>query len=306
VKTKDGRRKTKDEGRQTKDKGRFARRGDIMSFCDLFQIAGGSVPGRSHITVGRGNQDAYHWCVEGESLVAVVCDGCGSGAQSEVGAAIGARLLVAEIGRAIALGRAIDSPALWESVRQSVLARLSDLVAAMGGKRSHLVSEMFLFTVVGLAVTPDRAVIFAAGDGLFAVGDYIQRLGPFARNEPPYLGYGLLDRDPLGPASPGLVIHRAFAASALDTVLLGTDGAADLLDLADRALPGGDGESVGQLRQFWEDPHHFTNRDGVRRRLARINREITRPVWDERRLAKEPGLLEDDTTVVVVRRRQES
>ncbi len=278
-----------------------------MSFCDLFQIAGGSVPGRSHITVGKGNQDAYHWCLEENSLVAVVCDGCGSGAESEVGAAIGARLLVAEITRAIQLGRAIESPELWESVRQNVLARLSDLVSAMGGKRSHLVSEMFLFTVVGLAVAPDRAVIFAAGDGLFAVGDDVERLGPFARNEPPYLGYGLLDPDPVRPSSPRLIVHRAFPASELDSVLLGTDGAADLLALADRALPGGDGESVGKLSRFWEEASHFTNRDAVRRRLARINREITRPVWDERRLAREPGLLEDDTTIVVVRRRcQES
>jgi protein phosphatase 2C-like protein len=277
-----------------------------MSFGDRFEIAGGSVSGRSHVLAGRGNQDAYHWSIEERSLVAVVCDGCGSGAESEVGAAIGARLLVAVASRAIALGGDIDSPALWEEIRRSVLERLSDLVAAMGGKRSHVVSEMFLFTVVGLAVGPARAVIFAAGDGLFAVGADVERLGPFPRNEPPYLGYGLLDEDPLAASSPRVLVHRSFAASELDTVLLGTDGAADLLDLADRPMPGGEGESVGPLRRFWEEGSHFTNRDAVRRRLARINREIVRPVWSERRLAKEPGLLEDDTTIVVVRRRRGS
>ncbi|MEP7127093.1 MAG: hypothetical protein ABJE95_39535, partial [Byssovorax sp.] len=180
------------------------------------------------------------------------------------------------------------------------------LVSAMGGKRARLVSEMFLFTVVGLAVAEDSAVIFAAGDGLFAVGGDVERLGPFPRNEPPYLGYGLLEEDPLGPSSPRILVHRAFATSQLDTVLLGTDGAADLLDLASRPLPGGEGESVGPLRRFWEEDTHFTNRDAVRRRLARINREIARPVWSEKRLAREPGLLEDDTTVVVIRRRHGS
>ena len=275
-----------------------------MSFIERFEIAGGSVSGRSHLLAGKGNQDAYHWSIEERSLVAVVCDGCGSGAQSEVGAAIGARLVVAGVSRAIALGGAVDSAALWEEVRANVLARLSDLVSAMGGKRSRLVSEMFLFTVVGLAAEADRAVIFAAGDGLFAVGDDVERLGPFARNEPPYLGYGLLEEDPLGPSSPRLLVHRAFSTSELDTVLLGTDGAADLPDLAARPMPGGEGEQVGPLRRFWEEDTHFTNRDAVRRRLARINREITRPVWSEKRLAKEPGLLEDDTTVVVIRRRR--
>jgi len=275
-----------------------------MSFSERFEIAGGSVSGRSHLLAGKGNQDAYHWSIEERSLVAVVCDGCGSGAQSEVGAAIGARLVVAGVSRAIALGGAVDSAALWEEVRVNVLARLSDLVSAMGGKRSRLVSEMFLFTVVGLAAAADRAVIFAAGDGLFAVGDDVERLGPFARNEPPYLGYGLLEEDPLGPSSPRLLVHRAFSTSELDTVLLGTDGAADLPDLAARPMPGGEGEQVGPLRRFWEEDTHFTNRDAVRRRLARINREITRPVWSEKRLAKQPGLLEDDTTVVVIRRRR--
>ena len=276
-----------------------------MSFGDQFEIAGGSVPGRSHLLAGKCNQDAFCWAVEARSLVAVVCDGCGSGAESEVGAALGARLVVAEVGRAIALGGDLDSPALWEDVRGGVLDRLSDLLRAMGGKRSALVSELFLFTVVGLAVSADRAVIFAAGDGLFAVGDEVERLGPFPRNEPPYLGYGLLDQDPLGSAASRLVVHRSLPASALDTVLLGTDGAADLLDLEDRLVPGGEGEAVGPLRRFWEEARHFTNRDAVRRRLARLNREITRPVWGERRLAKEPGLLEDDTTVVVIRRRRE-
>ena len=103
-----------------------------MSFCDLFEIAGGSVSGRSHVLAGKGNQDAYHWSVEERSLVAVVCDGCGSGAESEVGAALGARLLVAEAARSIALGGAVDSPALRDEVRTNVLARPSDLLAAMG------------------------------------------------------------------------------------------------------------------------------------------------------------------------------
>jgi hypothetical protein len=276
-----------------------------MSFGDQLEIAGGSVPGRSHLLAGKCNQDAFHWAVEETSLVAVVCDGCGSGAESEVGAALGARLVVAEVARVIALGGDLDSAALWEEVRRGVLDRLSDLLVAMGGRRSTLVSELFLFTVVGLAVSTDRAVIFAAGDGLFAVGDDATRLGPFPRNEPPYLGYGLLDEGSRGPSAPRLVVHRSFAASALDTVLLGTDGAADLLDLEDRSIPGGEGEVVGPLRLFWEDGRHFTNRDAVRRRLARINREITRPVWSERRLAREPGLLEDDTTIVVIRRKRE-
>lgn len=49
-----------------------------MSFSDQFEIAGGSVSGRSHVLAGKGNQDAYHWAVQETSLVSPrrsPCDG---------------------------------------------------------------------------------------------------------------------------------------------------------------------------------------------------------------------------------------
>jgi hypothetical protein len=163
-----------------------------------------------------------------------------------------------------------------------------------------VVSTFFLFTVIGLAVDGDTACVFSIGDGLFAIGDELLPLGPFPRNEPPYLGYGLLDRPPGGEA-PRFLVHRVFPASALRTALIGTDGALDLAASASRPIPGGGGD-VGPISRFWEDDRYFRNPDGVRRRLALINRAVTRPVWKEARIERESGLLRDDTTIVVVRR----
>ncbi len=59
----------------------------------IFEIAGGSILGRSHRLTGKNNQDALCCFQESDCTVAVVCDDCGSGAQSEVGAHIGARLV---------------------------------------------------------------------------------------------------------------------------------------------------------------------------------------------------------------------
>ena len=261
-----------------------------------FEIAGGTVTGRSHALSGRGNQDAYTWLLHGDTLVAAVADGCGSGAHNEVGAQLGARLAVAALSRRLAAGAALDTPALWTALRADILDPLRALAAAMGGRLAETVSEHFLFTLVGVAVAGERGCIFAAGDGLFAVDGAVTRLGPFPGNEPPYLGYGLLGR----PAA--LTVLRTFAAAEVTSLLIGTDGAADLHDLAARPLPGGGG-AVGPLSQLWSDDRHFQNPDSLRRRLALVNREVTRPVWTERRLLREPGHLGDDTTVVVVRRK---
>ncbi|WP_437738792.1 protein phosphatase 2C domain-containing protein [Sorangium sp. So ce1335] len=273
-----------------------------MGGGSAFQVAGGTVTGTDHLAAGRPNQDAYAFRAEGGCLAAVVCDGCGSGARSEVGAALGARLVVEQVLGALRRGGDIESPETWEEVRRGALAPLRAVAAGMGGSLAEVVSTYFLFTVVGLAVSGGRACAFSLGDGLIALGDEVLRLGPFPRDEPPYLAYGLLDRPPGGEA-PRFTVHRALPSSALRAALLGTDGAVDLLESSSRQLPGGGGE-VGPLSSFWEDDRYFRNPDAVRRRLALINRSVARPVWKEERMHREGGLLRDDTTVVVVRRAQ--
>ncbi len=54
-----------------------------------FEVAAGSVTGRSHVLGGKPNQDAFAFRAADHGLVGVVCDGCGSGAHNEVGAAGG-------------------------------------------------------------------------------------------------------------------------------------------------------------------------------------------------------------------------
>lgn len=252
-----------------------------------FEIAGGTVGGRAHALAGKPNQDAYAWFVreDRELLVAVVCDGCGSGAHSEVGAQLGARLVTARLAARIAEGAFRDSPAPWDDLGREVLGVIGKVASAMGGRLSEVVSDYFLFTVVGFAVDGERGWVFAAGDGIAAVDGAQIQLGPFPRNEPPYLGYGLLD-----DRAPGIVEVRTFDARSVETLCIGTDGAGDL--------------DEPTLHGLWEEDRHFENRDAIRRQLALMNREVQRPIWEERRIERERGCLEDDTTVVVARRRK--
>jgi hypothetical protein len=251
-----------------------------------YEIAGGTVAGRSHVISGKPNQDAHAWLSRGEIVVAVVCDGCGSGAHSEVGAQIGARVCAARLGERLEKGAALDDGTLWVGVRDDLLGTLRDLASAMGGSLARAVTDYFLFTVVGVALVGDDGCVFAAGDGIAAVDGTVTRLGPFPGNEPPYVSYGLTAAN-----APGLSVVRAFSGAR--SILLGTDGAADLADL---------GSAVRNLSSFWEDDRYFRNPDAIRRQLALLNRERTKPVWEERRVERETGLLEDDTTIVMIRR----
>jgi hypothetical protein len=254
---------------------------------DRFDIAGGSVPGRSHVLAGRGNQDAWAYRAAGDRLVAVVCDGCGSAPHSEVGARLGARIVSTRLFELLSEGTSLDEASLWDALRDDLLGALAPLARLAGESVEATVSDLFLFTIVGLAIRGDEGRVFAAGDGLVVIDGAVTRLGPFPGDAPPYVGYGLM-----GAKRHGFSVVKAFDARAIHHALVGTDGATALADA--------EGE---ELSRTWLDDRHFTNRDGLRRTLALWNREEARPLWAERRIERRRGLFEDDATVVVVRRK---
>ncbi len=266
----------------------------------LFDVAAGSVTGRDHVLAGRNNQDAYHWACLPHTVMAVVCDGCGSGKHSEVGAQMGARLIVA------AMTRALPGPShtFWHCVRHDALAQLRRLAEQMGGSLTYTVQDYLLFTVVGVLVTPSSAFCFSLGDGVMVVNSDLIPLGPFPENAPPYLAYALLDAQNCRPSalSRGFQMQRVLPTTAVQSIVLGTDGLEALLQAAARPLPGKQ-VAVGPLCQFWQEERYFTNPDAVRRTLALVNREVVQPDWEAQRLDRQGSLLPDDTTLVVIRRR---
>lgn len=278
-----------------------------------FQIAGGSVPGIEHTKPGKpgwtNNHDAFHWRQTDNCLVAVVCDGCGSGAHSEVGSKISARLLTQVI--ALAAEKYVDQVMRqpdakigidWERAKTLVLSHISVLAAAMGESFSQTINDYFLFTMVGVVITPWNTFLFSVGDGVFVINGEVVELGPFPNNAPPYLAYNLTGST-LTDTQPDLLritVNREIPTSELRSLLLGCDGVLDLIAAADKKLPHRE-DVVGGVDRFWLDDHYFTNADAVRRRLALINKEGAEAVAGSKPRVI-GGLLSDDTTLVVIRR----
>ena len=275
----------------------------------LFEVASGSIAGKNHRSIGKNNQDAYFSVCSEKATIAVVCDGCGSGKHSEVGAKIGARLVVKTIAKQIR--SEIDSQdglasEFWERLKLDLLAEMQQVLQMLGGSDGgdldalqQIVNDYLLFTIVGVLITPTEAIAFSIGDGLTIMNGKIRQIGPFPDNAPPYLAYGLYRPDLIH-----FHIHDRIHTDAVESVLIGTDGAVDLISVAGMNLPGKQ-ETVGQISQFWQADRYFSNPEAIHRRLSLINREVTRLDWQTQRLAKDRGLLPDDTTLVVVRRKAE-
>ena len=260
-----------------------------------FESAAGSVIGMRHLTAGRNNQDALRVTATSSATVAVVCDGCGSAARSEVGAWLGAELIASGIARRCHGARRFEKTVL-EQVENELLDALRMMGARFGDDATRAVSESFLFTVIGAVVLAEETVIFAAGDGMFAINGEVVVIGPFAGNAPPYLGLALLERRSVPGA--GLNILRRVPTAEVESLVIGSDGVGELVD-GDRIVP-----DLPSFADFWDDDVFFQNPDALRRRLAKLNQPRRDIDWERRRVRKTAAVLDDDTSLVVIRRRR--
>lgn len=273
-----------------------------------FEIAAGSIIGKDHLRLNKNNQDAYNIIRRGGNIIAVVCDGCGSGAHSEVGAKIAAFSLPQKLSVNAHIGDL--APAEVYGV-YSLNAQITDMAVKMiwgSGKAEERIVEVvrdyFLFTCVVAIITELCVVIASVGDGVYAINGKIKHIGPFPNNAPPYSSYGIVPqavderfRDPK------FQIHEIISTESFQSLMIGSDGVEDLQAVEEKTVPGKD-ELVGPLNQFWTDDRYFTNKMALQRRLVRINKEVVKVV--DGVATRQHGHLRDDTTMVVVRRRDDS
>lgn len=274
-----------------------------------FEVAAATFVGSEHSRpfLRTNNQDGYAHIAQESSIVAVVCDGCGSSPSTEVGAKIGARLVAEAINKRLhrslfPFGSGIDPVKLLEGVRKDVLARIHVLAEDMGGNYSSTLYEYFLFTIVGVLITPKTTWCFNIGDGVFAVNGQICELGPFPGNAPPYIVYDLVDVE-ISKEVLRFQVHDPINTADLNSVLIATDGAVEFIRVQDNNLPGKT-EPLGPISQFWERDIYFSNPDKIRRRLALANQTAVTKNLETNSPQEESPLLPDDTTLVVVRRRK--
>jgi Protein phosphatase 2C len=251
------------------------------------ELAVGTVAGSMHRRVGRPNQDAVSAVRTPHGLALAVCDGCGSGARSEIGAALGARLWSTAIAERLAVPMPLI-PADFDRLAATVLERLIIIADTLGDDLAEVTREHLLFTSVCAAITDDQVAVVAIGDGVVGLGDVVHVLGPFSDNQPPYLTEAWF-----GVTRTPAVWLRA--RHEIDSLVLATDGAAAL---AHRGAGAGAGPTLAQLGGT---DVIYRNRYALTRRLTLLADDHVDIDWDTHRTVRRPALLDDDTTIVFAR-----
>jgi hypothetical protein len=249
---------------------------------DLF-VAGGSVMGTYHRKCFRNNQDAYCIGENDKALIAVVCDGCGSGKYSEVGSRLLSRFLVHEGLRL--LGDCSGSiEQVLEQLRQRAVDFITRIAVNLGDDLKENINDHFLCTVFLAIVYNDELYIFTLGDGCFSVNGNLKIIDE--NNVPNYLAYGVLGSD---DENYEFKFQLRLPMTEVKSVLLATDGAVEIEERAESMINIlGSNQKIGHLSDFETDDRFLKNRSLLQKRLVI--------------LGVNHGIMSDDTTMVLIRR----
>jgi serine/threonine protein phosphatase PrpC len=276
----------------------------VIPISKEFEVAAGSIIGQYHLRINFNNQDNYIITEHPDHIVAVVCDGCGSGVTSEVGATLGSSMVSWELS-ASGLHRLGDNKEevelCLERVRRLIVDRITAVAFKAGLPFVTVISDCFLFTIVAAVVGKEHTYIISFGDGFYALNGKVSEIGPFENNAPPYVAYGAIEEHLKEKEDLHFVLHEIIPTSELESLLVATDGLSDLIEAEEKKLPGKN-ELVGPASQFWTRDLFFSNQAAVSRRLALINRSVTKIDRKNVRLTQEHGYLKDDTTLIAIRR----
>lgn len=265
----------------------------------IFEVAHGSIMGRDHSMCGKANQDGCRVVTQSDKVLsAVVCDGCSESKWSHVGATLAARLIAMDAAR-LATTWANDTENLLARLKADSISSIRKVVEALN--MPSAVYDYFMFTVIGILMTPARTVMYSIGDGVYAINGSVFNLGPFPNNQPPYMVYGDLIESTIDSELCLFQVNVDMPTMLVDSFMLGTDGVKDIEASVEKMVPGKE-ELVGPLSQFWTEDVFYKNSDSMRRRLTLMARDVSKMDRTTHRLRRHVGLLPDDTTIVAGRR----
>lgn len=280
---------------------------------NLLRFASGITIGQEHLQVKRNCQDGLTLIEQKDLVVAVVGDGMGDpidSPYSEVGSRIGVTAIANQI--ATRLNSAsrwrwnflLNGNGFWSDVQKHTLNLIEDTAVGMGGSRSRNIIKHFLFTVVGMVVTPDLTLFFGAGDGYYFVnGKMYEMYDKDIDNNPPCIAYNLVGTTSkrITQEDMQLRVRSTISTKSVSSAMIATDGIEWLLKDPKKLVPGTK-LSVGGPEDFWTNKEYYDNPDNLGRRLKLLASEKRKIDWKVSELEVQPAILNDDLALVVASR----
>lgn len=278
---------------------------------EIFTVIGGSVTGTAHIKKGKNNQDAFSTLIQDDIIVALVSDGSSVSNKdaSQYHSEVGSNMLVTIAQKEIVTyyklygELAFERADVWDTLSQRIIQTLLSIAQLSSLYPYNWIDKNCLATLIGCIITPSKSYIIGCGDGLYGYNNQYKTLRPSNEgNYPAYLVYNIIPSDiyPVGDKQILLQCFESVDTSTLTSIVIGTDGAADLYDIADTCLPAQQ-TLVGDISQYIQQESYWKNPCLLQNRLTVINTAKT--LRDAEQSWKTyPGLLKDDTTLLIIKK----
>ena len=227
-----------------------------------FRVASGSIIGSVHQKMCYNNQDHYIVEQNDACIIGLVADGCGSGANSEVGSKLTLRFIVDYV-----LNNLEENKDWKDNLEDRIISFLKDMLGNLKiREREDFITNHFMFTILGFIIHKGELTLFHAGDGTYGLNSKLNIIDQ--KNRPKYIAYGIDD------SNVAYLNFKTFPLSEISNFLIATDGIDDLLE-----------KGIGLDHLL--DEKFFANE-------VKLNSYLHSQMLE--------GVLRDDTTVVVLKR----
>ncbi len=155
------------------------------------KIISASIIGISHRKLFYNNQDAYKIIHKEDFVVGVVCDGCGSCMNSDIGAK-----LTAEFVANYCVLNFMDKKFDGQELAKAVIRFYEDCSNLILAKDNRFISDTFFTTIIGFVFSIKQNIVFSSGDGVIVHNNSIEIIDH--KNAPNYLVHNILSHKSYG------------------------------------------------------------------------------------------------------------
>lgn len=279
-----------------------------------YTTVAGSVPGTSHITRMKNNQDAMKWYADENMIVAVVSDGCSASNEkntphyNEIGSHILSNICLKTIVQYVKLygNEVLQWQYLWDRVTSDILSQVKTITSAMDDDFTAAARTYFQATLMGYIITAEKTIVFGCGDGVYAInGDITIVTPPADGNYPPYIIYSLIGSSVYSFNDDAIRLQQIDIrdTDTIESICIGTDGVVDLINASEKNIPG-QLTPAGGFEKLWTDTTYITNPFWLQNRLSLYNTAKAKRESDNS-IVIHKGLLQDDTTIILTIKNKE-
>ncbi len=231
------------------------------------KIGYGSIQGFTHRKLEYNNQDFVLVSENEECNIGLVADGCGSGANSEVGAQLGLKYLLRKITKQLNSN--------WQINLKEELQDYSRQIANLhSDKPKEFIKDFLLYTIIGFVETNNKVTLFYYGDGVIIIDDQIKVINQ--NNQPKYVNNELIGNEG------GQFIYEEISLDK-QTLVIGSDGIEDFIE----GINKGEIEEYKSLIQFINDEDNFNNPIHIPKLLKKYSRK---------------GIIKDDCSLIIMKK----